>query len=219
VASAEDDRAQRRVDFVDEARFDKSAVDFASAFAEQAFDLPFLAQPAQRGGKINFALAADFHFIGERAETPQFCGGRASSGQDDDGRETVLEDFGVGIERARAADHDAEVVFREAGAETLTAVFHTAGAELDGREVHRARAGHDGVRGGAEFEEMFLVAAAAEGDEMARGGRELAVGRGGDVQKDKGQRAAGFHWPRMLERRAKEKVGLDIFKHLFEICV
>ena len=111
------------------------------------------------------------------------------------GEKRCLEDFGVGIKRAGAADDDAEVEFGKAGAEALTAVFGAAGAELDGGKVHGARAGHDGIRGGAQFEEVALVAAAAEGDEMAAGGGELAIRRGGGIHKHEGQGAGAiaFH--------------------------
>lgn len=105
----------------------------------------------------------------------------------------MLEDFGVGIEGAGPADDDAEIEFGQPGAEPLTAVFCAARAEFDGGKVDGARAGHDGVRIGAEFEKMALVAGAAKGDEMARGGGELAVRRGGAVYENEGQGAGAFH--------------------------
>jgi hypothetical protein len=201
VIAAENDRAESEVNFINKAGLEERGIDFAAAFAEEALDFPFAAQPAERGGKINLRLAADFYFVGERAQLLQLGAGRAGGGENDDGRETVLEDFGLRVKGAGAADDDAEVEFGESGAEALTAVFRAAGPELDGGKIHRARAGHDGIGGGAEFEEMALVAGAAEGDEMAAGGGELAVRRGGGVHKDKGQGAGAgaFHERSMTE--------------------
>ena len=151
VASAEDDRAEGEVNFINEAGLEERGIDFAAAFAEETLDLPFTAQPAECGGKINLGFAADFYFVGERTQLSQLGVGRAGGGEDDDGGEAVLEDFGLRVKGAGAADDDAEVEFGEAGAEALTAVFGAAGPEFDGGKVHGARTGHDGVRGGAEF--------------------------------------------------------------------
>ena len=195
--AAEDDGTKGEVNFVDEAGLEECRVDFAAAFAQQAFDVPFAPKPAERGGEIDLGFAADFDFVGKRAQLAQLRAGYAGGGEDDDGGKAVLKNFGLRIEGARAADDDAEVEFRETGAEALTAVFCTAGAKFDGGKVHGARAGHDGVRGGAEFKEVALVAGAAEGDEMAAGRGELAVRRGGGVQIDEGkgagEGAGAFH--------------------------
>jgi hypothetical protein len=194
VVAAEDDRAQGEVNFMDEAGLEDRGIDFATAFAEQAPDFPFSAQPAECVVKINLRFAANFHLVRKGAKLAQFGAG-AGGGEDDDGGKAVPEDFGLWVEGTGAADDDAEIEFGEAGAEALTAVFRAAGAEFDGGKVHGARAGHDGVRDGAEFEEVTLVAAAAEGDEMAAGGGELAVRRDGGVHKNEGQGAGmgAFH--------------------------
>ena len=195
-AAAEDHGAEGEVDFVDEAGLKEGVVDFAAAFAEEAFDVPLFAEPAEGEGEIQIAFAADFDFVGEGAELLELGGTGAVGGEDDDGGEAVIENLGFRIEGPCPADDDAEIVFGEAAAQSFLPIFESAGAEFDGGQVHGAGAGHDGVGGGAEFEEVFLVAGAAEGDEMAVGGGEFAVGGGGDVQENEGQWfgfASGFH--------------------------
>src|SRR5262249_35257046 len=125
--------------------------------------------PTKGVTKIDFMFATDFHGVGQLSQTPQ-AGIRGARGcEDDDGGEAVAEDFGAGIQRARTGNHHAQIEFSQTAAQSLLLETGAAGPELYGTEVHRAGAGHDGVGGGAQLEEMFLVAFGGEWDEMPGG--------------------------------------------------
>src|SRR5581483_8678386 len=114
VFAAEDNGAEGEVDFVHETGLKERAIDFTAAFAEEAADVPLLTQPAEGEVEVQFAVAADFNLVGQRAEAFELRGACAVGGEDDDGREAVFEDFGARVEGAGSADDDAEVVFGEA---------------------------------------------------------------------------------------------------------
>src|SRR5262249_20114522 len=149
---------------------------------------PFFSQPAQGEIEIQFPFAANLHGISKFMKFAELALRSTLRCENDDRRETMFEDFSARIDGAGAADDDAEVVFGQAPLEARTAVFRTARAELDGAEIDRARARHDGVGSGAQFEQMPLVTLAAEGDKMAIGRRKLAIGGGGNVQKNERKR-------------------------------
>src|SRR5581483_6296902 len=182
VFAAEDNGAEGEVDFVHETGLKERAIDFTAAFAEEAADVPLLTQPAEGEVEVQFAVAADFNLVGQRAEAFELRGACAVGGEDDDGREAVFEDFGARVEGAGSADDDAEVVFGEAAPQTGAAIFCAAGAQFHRREIDGARAGHDSVGGGAKFEQVRLVARAGERNEMAGRRGEFAVGGHGGVQ-------------------------------------
>ena len=75
----------------------------------------------------------------------------------------MLKDRGPRIDGARAADDDAQAVFGETVFEPQFPEAVAAGSEQNFVQIERARTGHDGVGGGAEFVEVFHVTAAAEG--------------------------------------------------------
>ena len=56
-----------------------------------------------------------------------------------------------------------------------------------GAGIHRAGPGHDGIGGGAKFEEVILVPLAAEGRDRAIGGGDFAIRGDGHVDKNEGQ--------------------------------
>jgi len=192
------------MDLVHQPRFKKRGVGFAAAFAEQPFDAPFFPEPAKREAKVNFPFAADFDVVGERPELFQFREWSAFGCKNDDRREAVFEDFRLRVNRASAADDDAQVVFGLPAPDSLLTVFPATRPECHRREIQRPRSGHDGIGGGAEFEQMLLVGFAAKGDEMAAGRGKLAVGGGRGVQKNERQgrrrtgRAHKFRFYRIL---------------------
>ena len=102
-----------RCDFIHQTGPEQGVIQFAAAFAEQAFDAPFPPQPAQCGAKIDFVPAANFHLVGHGSQLAQLRFRCPPGGQNDDGRETMFENFRAGIERAAAADDDAQIVFRQ----------------------------------------------------------------------------------------------------------
>src|SRR5688572_25232941 len=67
------------------------------------------------------------------------------------------EDVGFGIEGAAAADNDADVFFLKAEFAAFAFIFIAAGSERDFAEVNGARAAHDRVEFGTEFEHELLV--------------------------------------------------------------
>ena len=93
--------------------------------------------------------------------------------------------IGVGVKGAGSADDDAQIVFRQAAFEAKAAILGRSRPQVDGERIRRARAAHHGIGGGAQFQQVPLVALAAERDEAATGGRDFAVRAHGDVQKNK----------------------------------
>ena len=113
--------------------------------------------------------------------------GRAARGENDDRREIALEDFGVGVDGAGAADNDAQVEFRQTAPQAQAAVFGGAGSQGDGVRIHGARAGHHGIGSGAQLEQMLLVTPASEGGNEPIGCGDLPVRRHRHVDQDEGQ--------------------------------
>jgi len=194
-AATVNEGADGEVDFVDEVQFEERGVEFAAAFEEESFDAALFAKPAQGGGEVELAVTEDFDFVGHGAKAAQAGRSGAGGGEDDDGGETMAEDFGGRVNGARAADDDAEVVFGQAALEAETAVFGGSRPEVNGECVGGARAADNGVGGGAEFEHVAAVAEAAEGFEGTTGGCDFAVGGDGGVEKDEGE---GRHIRRMV---------------------
>ena len=122
----------------------------------------FFAQPPERNAEVDFFPAANFYFVGQRAKSLQpvcLCPAR---GEDDDGRKTVLEYFRAGIDRTRAADNHAQIIFRQTAFEPLSPELCRAGSHGDGGRINSARTGHHRVRCGAQFQQMLAITRAAK---------------------------------------------------------
>src|SRR5437016_11734097 len=131
------------MDLIHEAGPKQAFVDLSAAFAEQAFDSPLLPEPAASGDKIDLRLSAYFDRIGDGAKPFEPHFGNPFRGQDDDWGKAVAKDFGFGIECARAADHDAQIVFEQAAPEAFAAESRRSRPEVHGGQIDGSRAGHD----------------------------------------------------------------------------
>jgi hypothetical protein len=185
-AAAEDFRAKGKVEFIHEAGAEERAIQFAAALADEASDVPFLAQPSKRAPEVNFGFAEGSYLVCQGAEFLEPARAGACSRENDDRREALLKDLGIGVHGAGAADDDPQVVFGQAGAKTMAAVFSWTGPEVDGIEVHSAGACDDGVSGCAEFKQVVFIPLAAKGGDGAVGGGDFAVGCDGHVDKNEG---------------------------------
>lgn len=188
--------------------FEEGGVDGAAAFAEEFFHFPFAAKPLAGGGKIDLFAGGDVEGVGEFGEGGEFLFAGGFSGEDEDGAEAGLEDFGVWIDGAAAGDDDAEVGVGEALGAAFAEVFGPADVEGDGGEVDGSGAAHDGVVLGAEFVHEGVVAGGGEGDEAAVGGGDFAVGADGDVDGDEG--AVPFHGGNMARGKMMSRSHLAL---------
>ncbi len=184
VAPAEEARADGEVEFVDEAGGDEREVEGAAAFAEEPADAPLLVEPVEGGGEIEGGVAAGVDVAGEGGEACEAGGGCLVGDEEDDGREGVAEDLGPRVEGGRTGGDDAEIVFGEAALPSESAEAGRARSEVHGLEVGGAGAAEDGVGGGAEGEEVLVVARAAEGGELPVGGGDFAIGGHGHIDED-----------------------------------
>jgi hypothetical protein len=135
--------------------------------------------PQPRQGLANVEL---FHpkrsdVIGHRPQLGQALGAGPTRGQNDDRRESPFENLGLEAHGSHPADYHPQVVFAQTPLMPQLAVLGRPGAQMNRVEVHGARAGHDRVGGGAQFEQMGAVAGAAKRRNGAVGGGNLAVRR------------------------------------------
>src|ERR1051326_6264190 len=98
IAPAKNQRTNCLIDLIYQPLAEESGVNFTPALAEQAFYVPFFAQPMQRFGKIQFLFSEDFHLIGNPSKLFQPPFGRQPGHEHDHGRKTTLENLGAGIE-------------------------------------------------------------------------------------------------------------------------
>src|SRR5688572_12836080 len=103
VTSTENDGANGKVEFIDDARAKERVVEGAAAFAQEPLHLPLFAQPAECFNKIDLVPSAHFDFIREGLKLAQIAIGNAFADEDHDGRKAVFEDFRPGIQGAGAA--------------------------------------------------------------------------------------------------------------------
>src|SRR5688500_13448272 len=89
---AENERADREIELVDDPGAEQAVVDAATSLAEQTFHVPFFAQPPERLWEIDFLAAENFH-ISNFLKPIQTALWRAFSGEDDDWRKPMFEDF------------------------------------------------------------------------------------------------------------------------------
>ena len=85
IASADDSRAEREVQFIHEADAEEGVIEFAAAFAKETLHVPFAVEPCERGADVEFRFAENFYFIGEGAELFQLLCASFLRGDDDDG--------------------------------------------------------------------------------------------------------------------------------------
>ena len=123
VAATDDLRAEGEMDFVHEIGAEEGAVQFATAFAEEAFDFPFFAKPMESSDKIELLLSEGFYFVSDLFEAFEAALGNGASGQDDDWGEAVAENVRRWIDGAGTADDHAKVVFGETAAKTHFAIL------------------------------------------------------------------------------------------------
>lgn len=100
----------------------------------------------------------------------------------------MFEDFGVGVQCARAADDHPQIIFAEAEFFALFAALFAAGSEVDRIPIDGPGACHDRVGAGAEFHEEVLVGLAGERLKDAIGRGDFAIG--GDREIDINERQA-----------------------------
>src|SRR5438876_6834718 len=125
--------------------------------------------------KINFLFAADLDFVGERGELLEPPAGSVGSRQDQDRRKMVFENFRVWVDGTGATDDYPEIVFAQMTSQPQSAISGGAGTEFDGTGIQCARPGHYGVGTGAQFQQVMLVALAAEFGDAPIGGGDLAI--------------------------------------------
>src|SRR4051812_35253025 len=92
----------------------KRVIDLATALAEQALDLPFLAQPLEGGWKVDLHFAETLHVSAELAQSPHAALIGAVCCENDDGRETFLENLRCRIDCPEPAGNHAQIVFGQA---------------------------------------------------------------------------------------------------------
>lgn len=175
-ATADYFRADGEVELIDQAGVEQGGVQFSSAFAEQAADVPMFPQDRERGREIDLFVAAEDCRIEQVAEFLQPAAKSFRGGYHKNRRKPVLENGGARIDGAGAADNDAQAVVTEAV--RAAHFFETLAASPQQHfvQVQRACAGHDGVGGRAELVEVFHVAFASErGDGAVRRG-DFAIG-------------------------------------------
>lgn len=162
LAATEHVRGDGQMEFIDQPRAEQGIIQFAAAFAEQPPHLPLLPQPTERRAEIDLFSAADLHRVRHGAQLLEpVCGG-ATGGENNDGREPLLEYLRPGIDGTGAADDHTQVIFRQTALEPLPPERCRAGTEVDGRGIDRAGARHYRVGSCAQFEQVFVVAGAGE---------------------------------------------------------
>jgi hypothetical protein len=194
VGAAENEWAEREVDLIDEPGLKQAGVEFAPALAEEPFDAPVATEPAQRGSEVHRTFAEQTDCVcvcGQLLEAP---GRGGVAGEEDEGGGLVLEDAGRARDAGGSADHDAQ---RVPGA-CVVVLRATAGfgvwTEVGVGFDEGAGAGHDGVSGGAEGEQVIDVVRAAEGGEAAVVAGDLAIRGEGEVQEDERAGLRGWGW-------------------------
>jgi len=120
-APAENQRANGEVHFIHQAGAEEGVIKLAAAFAKQALDFPFLAQPGQSLTEIDLDLAADDQVVGKGKQlSPPFFN-RALRCENEDRRELMAKDLGIRIYRAGAGDKDPQIVLVQAAFEPQAA--------------------------------------------------------------------------------------------------
>jgi hypothetical protein len=98
ITPAKHFRANRQMQFIHQTGAEQGIVQAAAAFAEEALDTPFPAQPAKGLAEIDFLPAANLYFVRHSPQLTQLRLRCTSGGENDDGRKTVLKNLRAGIE-------------------------------------------------------------------------------------------------------------------------
>ena len=96
----------------------------------------------------------------------------------------MLENFGLRINRTAAADDDAKIVFGQPALKSLPAKL-CAAPPIDFRGIHRTRATHNSIGGGAQFKQSVRDHVCRQGRNSAIRGRDFSVRRQRHVDEDK----------------------------------
>ena len=182
-APAENQRADRQVQFIHEAGAEEGVIQFTASLAQQALDFPLVAQPCQRVVEIEFLLSTDFHGIRNGAKGPQPRRASLLGGEDYDWGEALRKNVRPRVEGTGTRDDDAEVSLGQTALKPEPTVLLAAGSETDPVQVHCPRSAHDSVGGCAKSIELFLVAPAAEGGDETVGCGDFPVGRSRHVDE------------------------------------
>src|SRR5580765_1754829 len=111
MLTTKNERAECHINLIHDSGPEQTLIKFTAAFAEQPFDTPFAAKPLEGRGKIDFFPAANLDSICNFSEFLQSIFWDTFGREDNNGRKAVAENLGLGIERARTADHNSEIVF------------------------------------------------------------------------------------------------------------
>ncbi len=181
ITATEHQRGNRLVHLIHNTGPKEAFIELASAFAEQAFDVIFLAQPLQGGLEVELLLSEDPDFVrdfGEPRNSFRRCG---AADQNNNGREPVLKNGRIRVECAGSTDDDAQVVFGEAAFASPDSVLPRAGAEVNRGQIDRPRPSHHRIGGRAQLQQEALIARTAEGDEFACNRRQFPVHGCGNI--------------------------------------
>src|SRR5438552_3925491 len=175
MASAKDKGANGLINLVDQSGAEQAGIDFAPAFTEKPLYFPLLTQPTHSRNEVQFLFTKNLDLIGNRAKPPQVAFERESARQNNNWRKALPKNFRTRVKSRRAAHHDAQVVFRQTVPETGLPIFGRARPKIYRDQIHGPCACHHRIRFSAQLEQKLLVAFAAKGNELAVGGRQLAV--------------------------------------------
>ena len=110
-ASAEDDRADREIKFVDQVCPEHGTIQFAAAFAKEASDLPFVAKPCEGCFQVQLGARGNEKIIRSFLECHEAVARSCFGREQDDGGEAFFENISTGTDRTRRAGDDAQVKF------------------------------------------------------------------------------------------------------------
>ncbi len=148
--------------FVHDARAEKCVIQFATALAEESLHTPLRPKPMQRLAPVDRIAPADADFACNGAQSAQSRFARPLRCKHDDRRGVNREHVRGRINGALARDENAKVELGPTRTQTHPPVACAAGAERYAVQVRCARAAHHGIRCGAKFQKVLLVACAAE---------------------------------------------------------
>ena len=179
-------RTDGQMQFVHDAGAEQGVVEFAAAFAQQSLDAPFCAQPAERRRKsISFAPQIFTSSADARSLSSRAAGARR----------VVRMMIGENLRWKTSA-----LGFMVPEPLTMTRRLYSASPRPsagggtspdrvrgDGVQIHRARAGHHGVRRRPQFEQCARSRRLLKEETRAVGGGDLAVRRHRHVDENEGR--------------------------------
>jgi len=102
----------------------------------------------------------------------------------------VAKEIGAGIQTTGTADDNAQVELRQSTPQPFASEMFRPGAQGDVGIPGSGGTAKDGVRGGAQVQQVVVIPAAAKRTDGAVGRGDLAVGRHGHVDNHVGQGSA-----------------------------